>query len=64
MFTIKMLETRRGVDSHDVKCYNKGDTFVVGKDIGDTLARSFIAKAWATEIQQVVSTPTGACMYV
>lgn len=49
-FIIKMLETRRGSeDGFAVRRFDAGQVLEVGKDIRDTLARSFIVNGWARE---------------
>lgn len=47
---IKMLSDVRGSDNgFSVRQYKDGELYVVGTDIGDTLARRFIGLGYATE---------------
>jgi hypothetical protein len=61
-FIIKMLSDQRGSDNgFNVRLFHKDEVLQVGKDIGDSLARRFIARECATEISgtQYVSTGNG-----
>lgn len=48
---IRMIETRRGSDDgFIVRRYEKSSCLIVGKEIGENLARAFISRGWAKEI--------------
>ncbi len=66
-WSIKMLEDHRGSDDgFSVRLFIGGHVYTVGQDIGDTLARRFIAQGKAAEIDdnQTVAAPSGACYNV
>ena len=45
---IKMLEERRGSeDGHSVKRFYAGQEY----DVADTLAREFVSKQWAVDVE-------------